>query len=184
MNYTANDVLADIARSFYGTDHEDWLRYDAGELRLGNLTVTAQGDILTWRDLGLPRIAGSVEIPAGIDGSYVQDVIDEVGEWLLHWTDDIDQCELLMALQDEIGDELTEDANGNRVVVENDGVTAWTVATWGESPWTLLVRGTVAGELDVVWEDSYPIDPELAVTGYVREAVAEAYRGLIEEAGL
>lgn len=190
MEYTANDVLAEIARSSYDADLEDWPRFDDGALRLGNLRVWVDGDTLVWRDLGSPRVAGLVEIPAGIDeddelpdGSYVSDVIDEVGEWLLSWTDGIDTDDLLTVLQDEIGGDLADDDNGDRVVVENDGVTAWTVATWGESPWALLVRGTVACELDVVWEDSYPLDPELAVTGRERQAVKEAYRGLVEEAG-
>lgn len=191
MDYTANDVLAEIARSFYGTDHEDWLRQDAGELRLGNLKVWVDGGTLIWRDLGRPRDEGSAEIPEGTgeddelpDGSYVPDIVDEVSEWLLHWTDDIDDGELLACLQDEIGGGITEDVHGDPVLVADDGVTAWAVTNWDESPWAVLVRGTVPGELDIVWEDSYPIDPELVVTGHERKAVEEAYRGLVAEAGL
>lgn len=190
MNYTANDVLADIARSFYGTDHEDWLRFnDEGELRLGNLKVWVDGDTLLWRDLGSPRIAGSVEIPAGVDeddelpdGSYVSDVVDEVGKWLLGWTDDIDEGSLLEVLQDEIGGELTEDVHGDPMLVADD---AWAVGVYaGEEVTPLLLRGSLASEFEAVWEDSYPIDPELVVIGFERKAIEEAHRGLIEEAGL
>lgn len=180
----ANDVLYEIARTFYGTDHEDFISLDAGELRLGNLVVVARGDTLEWRDLGLPRNAGSTEIPEGSDcdeelpdGSYI---VDEVGQWLLTWTDDIDVDELLKDLQDEIGGTIAGD-----VLVENDGETAWSVELYNEAPFVLLSRGSVAGgqDEDVVWEDSYPVDPVAASSGYGREAVEEAYRGLIEEAG-
>ena len=142
MNYTANDVLDEIARSFYGTDHEDWLRYDAGELRLGNRKVWVDGDTLTWRDLGSPRIAGTVEIPAGFEMGDI--VIDEVGQWLLGWTDDIDADELLETLQDEIGGELTEDMyGGDQMLVENAGETAWAVRVYaGEETTPLLLPST------------------------------------------
>lgn len=184
------DVLSEITRSFYGTDHEDYLRRDGNELRLGNLLVEAQGDRLVWRDLGLPRIAGSVEIPAGIgedeelpDGSYIGDVIDEVGTWLLGWTEDIDTDWLLEELHDEVGGELTEDVHGDRVIVEADGVTAWEVETWDVGPWVVLAKCSVTEELedgsvDVVREDSMPVDPELVVTGYGWEALTEALEEL------
>lgn len=191
-NYTAADVLADIAQSFVGTDHEDWVRFDRYEstLQLGNLRAVADGDKLTWRDLGLPRIAGSVEIPAGVgedeelpDGSYIRDVIDEVSTWLLGWTEDIDADWLLEELHDEVGGELTEDVHGNRVVVAVDGVTVWAVEAWDDDPWVMLVKGSVTEELDdgsvgVVWEDSMPVDPCLVVTGYEWEALTEAMEEL------
>lgn len=183
----ANDVLYEIARTFYGTDHEDYLRLDDGELRLGNLTVVARGDRLEWRDLGLPRNAGSTEIPEGSDydeelpdGSYIEDIVDEVGQWLLGWTEAIDAGELLEYLQDVTDGEIVGDA-----LIENDGVTAWSVATYDEAPFVLLGRGSVAyGKDDIVEDDFYPVDPELAATGHGRKAVEEAYRGLIKEAGL
>lgn len=194
MNYTANDTLNEIARTFYGTDHEDWLRFNDGELRLGNMKVWVDGDKLLWKDLGLPRIAGIVEIPEGTemeeelpDGSYIGDVIDEVGEWLLHWTDDIDDGVLLACLQNEIGGEITEDVYGDPVLVADD---VWSVVIdAGEETSPLLRRGSLVsteddGGVEAVWVDSYPIDPELAATWYERQAVDEAYRGLIEEAGL
>lgn len=191
-NYTAADVLADIAQSFVGTDHEDWVRFDRYEstLQLGNLRAVADGDKLTWRDLGLPRIAGSVEIPAGVGedeelpgGSYIRDVIDEVSTWLLGWTEDIDVDWLLEELHDEVGGELTEDVHGSRVVVAVDGVTVWAVEAWDNGPWVMLVRGSVTEELDdgsvgVVWEDSMPVDPDLVVTGYEWEALTEALEEL------
>lgn len=191
-NYTAADVLAEIAWSFVGTDHEDWMRFDSyeGELQLGNLRVVADGDKLTWRDLGLPRIAGSVEIPVGVGvgwdeelpgGSYIGDVIDEVSTWLLGWTEDIDIDWLLEELHDEVGGELTENVHGGRVVVAADGVTVWSVTAWDVSPWVMLTKGSVTEELDdgsvgVVWEDSRPVDPDLVVTGYEWEALTEALK--------
>lgn len=182
----ANDVLYEIARTFYGTDHEDYLRLNDGELRLGNLVVVARGDHLEWRDLGSPRIAGSTEIPEGSDydeelpdGSYIEDIVDEVGQWLLTWTEAIDADELLEDLQDEVDGTIADD-----VLVENDGETAWSVVVYDEAPFVLLSRGSVACWGDgVVWDDFHPVDPELSIAGYGRKAVEEAYRGLIEEAG-
>lgn len=182
----ANDVLYEIARTFYGTDHEDWLRLDDGELRLGNLLVVARGDQLEWRDLGSPRNSGSTEIPEGSDydeelpdGSYIEDIIDEVGQWLLTWTDEIDSDELLKDLQDEVDGTIIDD-----VLVENDGVTAWSVSVHDEEPFVLLSRGSVVdwkddGAADVYWDDFYAVDPALAVAGYARKAIEDAYRGLI-----
>ena len=186
----AQDVLYEIASTFYGSNHEDWLRKDDDELRLGNLVVKADGEMLTWRDLGLPRNAGSSEIPYGSDwdeelpdGSYIEDIVDEVGQWLLGWADDVDTDDLLRQLQDTIGGEIAEGTTGDQVLVNDDGVTAWSMASWDEVPWVTLQRGSVVGEtdderVDVLWEDSYPIDPELVVTGYVVHAVEEAYREL------
>lgn len=192
MNYTANDVLNEIARSFYGTDHEDWLRFDdyEGTLQLGNLKVWVDGDKLVWRDLGYPHVAGTVEIPAGVseddelpDGSYVADIVDEVDTWLLGWVDDIDVDWLLEELHDEVGGELTEDADGDRVVVEAGGDTAWTVESWGEDPRVAVVKGSVVDELEdgsvgVVWKDSAPVDPDLAAIGYGWEALTAALKEL------
>lgn len=184
------DVLSEITRSFYGTDHEDYLRHDGNELRLGNLLVEAQGDRLVWRDLGLPRIAGSVEIPAGIgedeelpNGSYIGDIIDEVGTWLIGWTEDIDIYWLMEELHDEVGGELTEDVHGDRVIVEADGVTVWAVEALDVDPWVMLVKGSVTEELedgsvDVLWGDSMPVDPELVATGHDWEALTEALKEL------
>lgn len=191
MGYNANDVLHEIARTFYGTDHEDCLRLDAGELRLGNRTVVARGDRLEWHDLDDPRNVGSTEIPEESDydeelpdGSYIEDIVDEAGQWLLGWIEDIDADELLQDLQDEVGGTIIDD-----VLVENDGETAWSLVVYDEAPFVLLSRGSVVGwrddgAADVVWDDFYGADPELAATGCGRKAVEEAYRGLIKGAAL
>nr|DAF73051.1 MAG TPA: hypothetical protein [Caudoviricetes sp.] len=182
--YTAVDVLAAVADTFVGTDHEDWVCFDVyeGTLRLGNLKVTVEGNKLIWRDMGLPWNDGNVEIS---DGSYVADIVDEVGTWLLNWTNDIDLEDVLNELQDRFGGGLYRDNHGDSILIEPDGVSVWGACTYEESLYVWATRGSVVdyrpdGTVEVLWDENYPIDPEMIVCGYLTEAVDEALRKLEE----
>lgn len=186
--YSAAGVLAVIADTFVGTDHEDWLRYDTytGDLRLGNLTVKVVGNKLVWRDLGFPRNAGEVEIPddAGEedelpDGSYIEDVVDEVSQWLLTWTDDLCPEYILDELHCRFGGGKYTDTHGDPVIVEQDGLGVWGVSVFDESLYIWACHGSIVNRLpnrtvEVLWDESFPIDPEMIVTGYQGEALDEA----------
>lgn len=192
--YTAASVLAAIADTFVSTDHEDWLRYDncEGTLRLGNLKVAVRGNKLIWRDMGLPRNAGEAEIPDGTkedeelpDGSCISDIVDEVGQWLLTWTDDIHTGVVLDELHDRFGGGVYKDSHGDPVIIEPDGVSVWGVSIFDDSLHVWACRGSVSdyrpdGTVEVLWEASYPIDPEMIVCGYMLDAVDEALRELEE----